>query len=322
MGLTNITGVFSRYFVVGFFLPAYIALVSLWVFASRAFIPNTLESHSQATQVLILGAIALVSAMALSGVNYYITRIYEGYPLAQAVDPLEAGKLSLAAIKWLGLKRLHQRVIARQRRRYDRLCAIRDDKNNLPSKRGRAAWRLEKWFPKSRDALLPTRVGNALRAAEQHSNVRWGLDGITMWPRIEALLGADEREQVVDAKTNFYVFVNASVGAFAVAICLVIDKAVNNLGSGWEWPLYLIPFGTGYILYRGAISPAIEWGDSIRSSIDLHRLELYEKLGVRAPISFSDERQLAAKVNKALLFGHPLLADDLWRGEKAENDRG
>jgi len=306
MGLTSVTGVFSRYFVVGFFLPAYIALVSLWVFATSAFIPNTLASHSQATQVLILGAVALVAAMALSGLSYYITRIYEGYPLASAAE-------------WPLAGRVYERAIAGQSRRYDKLCAIRDDKDATPSERTRAATRLDQWFPKKRSALLPTRVGNAIRAFERHSNERWGLDGVTAWPRIEALLGADERELVVDAKTNLYVFVNSSLAVFIVGVCLFVDKAVNAFRPLWEWALYLtIPFRLSYILYRAAISPATQWGDSVRSSIDLHRLELYEKLGVRAPTSFSDERELAVKVNKALLFAHPLLNDALWRTDTPE----
>ncbi|HEX3454157.1 MAG TPA: hypothetical protein VHS03_05990 [Gaiellaceae bacterium] len=82
MGLSDITGVFSRYFVVGFFLPAYVALLVLWLAASSEFVPDTLQNgHSQATQVLILGAAALIVALALSGLSYYVVRIYEGYPL-------------------------------------------------------------------------------------------------------------------------------------------------------------------------------------------------------------------------------------------------
>ena len=278
MGLTSITGVFSRYFIVGFFLPAYIAVLALWYFASSAFIPSELASHSQATQVLILGAVALVIAMGLSGLSYYITRFYEGYPLAQAAAPLEAGRLSRWAIKWLGIRALCRGATALQRRRYDRLCAIRGDKNRPAGDRARAGLRVDVWFPEKREALLPTRVGNAIRAFERHSNVRWGLDGVTVWPRIEALLAADDRELVVNAKINLYVFLNASLGAFVVGLCLVIDKAVNVPQPAWEWVLYVIPFLLSYVLYRGAISGATEWGDAVRSSIDLHRLELYEKL--------------------------------------------
>jgi hypothetical protein len=304
MALSDITGVFSRYFVVGFFLPAYASLVSLWICASSAFIPDTFESHhSQATQLLILGGVALVVGLALSGLSYYVTRLFEGYPLERVSERPFA--------RWL-----YQAAIFLQRRTYDRLLAVRDNKGKPGSDRTGAAWRLDKWFPKDPDDLLPTRVGNAIRAFEQHSNVRWGLDGVTIWPRIEALLDEDERALEVDAKINFYVFVNASVGGYLVGACLVIDQGVNAPQPVWYWPLYAIPFVVGYILYRAAIGPAIDWGDSVRSSIDLHRLEVYEKLGVRAPVSFTDERELAGKVNKALLFGYPLLPDDLWRGEQ------
>ena len=61
MALKDITGVFSRYFVVGFFLPAYFALVSLWLSASSDFVPNELERHSEATELVILGGVALVA---------------------------------------------------------------------------------------------------------------------------------------------------------------------------------------------------------------------------------------------------------------------
>jgi hypothetical protein len=255
---------------------------------------------------LILGGVALVIGMVLSGASYYVARFYEGYPLARVARSL--GWRCPAAVLWL------------QNRRYHQLCAVRDDRARSAVERGRAAARLDSRFPKERAEFLPTRVGNAIRAFEQHSNVRWGLDGFTVWPRIEALLSADERQLVEDARTNFYVFLNGSLAALLVGVCLVVDKAMN--GAMWDWALYGVPFFlVSYFLYVGAISPATDWGDTVRSSIDLHRLDLYEKLGVREPTSFTDERDVVAmKVNKALLFGHPLLKDDLWRVHKRESN--
>jgi hypothetical protein len=142
---------------------------------------------------------------------------------------------------------------------------------------------------------------------------------VTIWPRLEALLSADDRDLVVNSAINFNVFINASVGALAVGTCLVVDEAVNAPQPASSWPLYAIPFVLGYVLYRGAIGPATDWGDSVRSSFDLHRLEIYEKLGIRSPTSFSDERALALRVNQALLYGHPLLSDDLWRAENVND---
>jgi hypothetical protein len=305
MGLGDITGVFSRYFVVGFFLPAYISLVSLWLAASSQFIPNVLEQHSQGTELLILGAVGLVAGLALSGSSYLITRVFEGYPLAQVIG-------------WPVLGRLARAVRAVQRRSYNRLRGVRDDESKTPEERTLAAWRLEKFFPHEPEDLLPTRLGNAIRAFELHSNVRWGLDGVTIWPRVDALLNSDERELHVDAKIDLYVFVNAALGAFTVGVCLVVDKAVNAPNSALYWPLYAVPFVGGYVLYRAALGPAANWGEVVRASIDLHRLDVYEKLGVRAPLSFSDERQLADRINFALLYGTPPLEDDLWRKESDE----
>jgi hypothetical protein len=70
MSFGDFTGVFSRDFVVGFFLPACAALFSLWLLVSSEFVPNALEQHSQATQLLILAGFAAVVALALSGVSY------------------------------------------------------------------------------------------------------------------------------------------------------------------------------------------------------------------------------------------------------------
>jgi hypothetical protein len=306
MGVSDITGVFSRYFVVGFFLPAYVGLVALWLAASDEFTPDVLEGHSDSTQLLILGGIALIVALGLSGLNYPITRAFEGYPL-------------LVFRGWPLLRALSSGAIALQRRNFDALLRARDDRTKPPEERARAAWRLDQHYPHNPDALLPTAMGNAIRAFETHSNERWGLDGVTCWPRIEALLAKDEREIHVDAKVDVYVFVNGALTAVLVGICLAIDKAVYFPHPALDWPLYLIPFVLAYVLYNAAIDPVVNWGNAVRASIDLHRLELYEKLGVRRPTSFSDERTLALKVNQALLYGQPPLTDDLWLSEDPDS---
>jgi hypothetical protein len=244
----------------------------------------------------------------MSGCSYLITRAFEGYPL-------------LRLPHWPILGLIPRAAIAAQRHRFKQLLAVRDDKSKPRADRNRAAWCLERYFPHDEGKLLPTRIGNAIRAFEQHSNVRWGLDGVTIWPRIEALLSNEERELHVNSKIDVYVFLNGALAAYLVGAALVYDKAVNVPHPASDWPLYAIPFAVGYIAYRAALAPAVNWGDAVRASIDLHRLEFYEKLGVRAPSSFSDEREIAGQINKALLYARPLLRDNLWRAEKSEPEK-
>jgi len=74
-----------------------------------------------------------------------------------------------------------------------------------------------------------------------------------------------------------------------------------------------------YGLYRLALSPASDWSEAIRARIDVHRLDVYDKLGLRRPTSFADEREIALKLAQLLLYGAPpYLPDDLW-GPKADD---
>ena len=301
MTLGDVTSVFSRYFIVGFFLPVYVALVVLWLAASSGFIPNELEAYKPAAQLAILGGVAIVGGLVLSGLSYHLTRFVEGYPLEK--------------LNRLPILRVFYRVPVRlQKFHYDRLAHRRDDQSKPSRVRQNAWWRLDRFFPPDSSALLPTRVGNAIRAFERHSNVRWGLDGITVWPRIEGLLSDDDRLFLDGAATNFYVFINGATGAVIVGICLIVDEAMNAPEPHSHWWLYALPFAAAYVLYRAAIGAAATWGDAVRASIDLHRLDLYEKLGVRRPLSFSDERELGIAVSQLLLYGTHL-PDNLWRQE-------
>lgn len=247
----------------------------------------------------MLGGIALLAALALSGLNHVITRLFEGYPLQAAKDkPI--------------LKQLYGWSLKGQERRYDALMAVREDESKDSLVRGLAGWKLDRSFPARRERLLPTGFGNAVRAFEGHSRKRYGLDDVAAFPRVEMFLPASEREPLVDAKIDVNVFMNAAVGTVLIGITLIVDAVVHTpVAPEFSW-LYLLPFVVAYVLYVPMIGAAVRWGTEVRSSMDLHRLELYEKLGVRAPTSFADEAVVAGHVNRLLLYGFPP-PDDVWR---------
>jgi hypothetical protein len=169
-----------------------------------------------------------------------------------------------------------------------------------------AWWRLDLRFPAERGEILPTRLGNTIRAFELYSRTRWGLSSIVAWPRIEALLSEDERQLNADSESEFAFFLNSAVGALLVAIVLGLDGVVNHPHSLWLVWMYILPLPLSYLLYRASVGAAERWGMRVRSSIDLHRLDLYEQLGLRSPSSFEEERALAAAVNQCLYWGTPI----------------
>lgn len=294
------TGVFSRYFVVGFFLPAYAGLIALWLSASGEFLPDALQRHTEGTQLAILGAVGLMLALLLSGLRYPITRLAEGYPLVQLR-------------RWRITRWIPHSAIRLQRVRFDRLEAARRDESKSDADRGAAYGKRDRLFPRSVTRLLPTQLGNVMRAYESHAKDRWGLDGVLLWPHFQALMSDAERDRITDAETDLRVFLNGSFVAVGVGICLIVDRATNDPELGAAWFLFGIPFVVAYLLYRWSIGPATIRGAYVRASCDLHRLEVYSRLGIRRPESFTDERQLATRVNQLLCYGRPYLDDAFWQ---------
>lgn len=311
VGLGDVAGVFSRYFVVGFVLPVFFALVVLSQSLTGDFLPGAYQDLVGGTRIAVLGGAAALGGLLLLGFNHPLLRLVEGYPLAARRE----GKI---------LGHIHELAVGRQRKRFDALSAVRDSDGASNRARGRAAWQLDRQFSDDRDGLLPTLFGNSVRAFERHSKVRWGLDSIAAWPRIELLLSDTELETHADAKSDVAFFLNSGVLSFALGGILAADGIANRpVGLELAW-LYLAPFIAAYLLYGGAVGAAARWGSEVRSIIDIHRLELYERLGVRAPRSFSDERDtIAPAVSRCLLYGTSL-ADDLRAGpettKKEEKD--
>jgi hypothetical protein len=55
-------------------------------------------------------------------------------------------------------------------------------------------------YPQPPVKPLPTRLGNAIRAAEQYPRVRYGLDPVVIWSRLQPVLPADYADAVRSAK--------------------------------------------------------------------------------------------------------------------------
>ncbi|MBA2631259.1 MAG: hypothetical protein H0U84_09615 [Thermoleophilaceae bacterium] len=299
MALTDVAGIFSRFFIVGFFLPSFFALVTLSQLLTDDFLPDGFEAYSGATEILILGGVALLLGLFLLGLDYPILRLYEGYPL-------QRGGLGLdRPFIWL------------QHRTYKKLAdaKARAHQGGDPAanKRGIEAWQtLDRFFPDKPSRLLPTRFGNALRAWEDYSYTRWGLDSIRFWAHVEPLLSEQERQLHENAQTDVAFFINSSLAAAVVGVVLIADAIANGpVGWAWAW-LYVVPFLVAYLIYRFAIDAGRRWGVEVRASLDLHRLEVYDKLGVRRPTSFTDERTaIAPALNRFFLYATHM-PDDLW----------
>jgi hypothetical protein len=311
VSLKDLGGVFSRYFLAGFFVPALSTLIIGILVDDSSFFPPLADNASLLSRLGVLIGIAVVTGLILLGLRRAIIRLYEGYPLEHAVRRYTTRPSlpipRLVRPSWWGYQ-TWSILRWRQQRLFERMRGDR-------SEAGRRAF--DRAFPTRSTSLLPTRFGNALRAFEYHSDVRWGLSGLAAWPRIASLLSDRERELHVDVETDLMFALNASVGSAVLAVVIAAHQWGHGSSPAELW-LSAGALAASYAFYRLAIVAAISWGVEVRSSVDLHRLELYERLGVRRPKSFTDERRVASRVSRLIDFGD-WLADGDW-GPESWND--
>lgn len=297
MPLSEFAGIFSRAFVVGYFVPALVALVAADAALPNSWRPDAYAALDSGQQILVLGGVALVLGLLLSGLQYPILRAFEGYPLEAVArhGPRVAGRqINPFAIP--------QKILMwRQYRRFDLLTATRAQPE-ASAERTAAANQLTRRYPTSRDRLLPTDFGNTIRCFEWHPRARYGLDGIAAYPRIAALLSERERDLMADAQADVAFFVNVAVLSLLLWIAIVIDKLTDGIDGAGGIALMAVPILVGAWSYRVAIGAAERWGHAVRSSFDLHRLTLYDKLGLKQPATQEEELAVARATNRWLLF--------------------
>jgi len=121
----------------------------------------------------LLALTLLVAALIIEPFQLTLVRAFEGYWGESRI-----GRLLAAPGK------------AFHRARRDRLDRIQQrggsDRQASAAAREDAARKLRAYPPA--DALLPTKLGNLLRAGEHRAGSRYGLDAVTMWPRLYPML--------------------------------------------------------------------------------------------------------------------------------------
>ncbi|MEV4036130.1 MULTISPECIES: hypothetical protein [Streptomyces] len=148
--------------------------------------------------------------------------------------------------------------------------------------------------------LMPTRLGNILKAAELYPRLRYGIDTVLVWPRLHPLLPEAFLQTLGAARTDLTGF----LGSALLAAVLTLG------GAGYLWvfngptPLLLMCLWGGglvaWLCYRGALLKAMTYGQHLRVAFDLYRGHLLEALG--HPVADSEEER--AHWERLCLFWH------------------
>lgn len=232
--------------------------------------------------LLAAGGLLLVaaSAKAIEAVQRGALHLLEGYwprwmaPLCRWLISRSRQRRDELRREWGRLASRFNQLSEEEKRQYARLDAMLTEDYPLPNR------------------LLPTRLGNRLRSAEDYPKRRYELTTSVIWPRLWLILADGTRAELTSARDRLNADVRLVVWSALLLVWLV-------LGAWW---VILLAIGGVVWGYWQALIEAGVYGDLIRAAVDVHRNELHERM----TRTLDDEDEKAR--GKAL-------TRYLWRGE-------
>lgn len=234
---------------------------------------------TQVLAVLAVAALVWFLATLLASQWNNIVRLYEGYPLVRLSVFVNRILIRLGAPAWL---QGDPPGVAGHRRRYLRLqrrAALTDKRaTRKPGSAYEAepAALLHDDYPPDAHRVLPTALGNIIRAAEDYGYHRYGFDVIYLWPRLTVVLPPDYLDDVERAVIEYQTPLMVSFGSsiLAVSSFLLIFSTISTtsfvLIFGASWAM-------SWLAYRLSFQAAKDYGDLLRTAVDLYRTDLLER---------------------------------------------
>jgi hypothetical protein len=211
---------------------------------------------------LLVGGLLLVafSAGVMEWAQDGVLRLAEGY------WPPPFGGLRFA------LARCWEKKARQMEARWQELAGrcLGDPERLPPRERARYAQldRFRLRLPTDPARMMPTLVGNLLRAAEEYPWVRYGLEAGICWPRLWLLLPKEVREEIAAARGRL----NEATRLLAWGILFVV-------WTGWAWWAAPVGLAVAVLAWQGMVVAALVYGDLVRAAFDLYHPALYEKMG-------------------------------------------
>lgn len=169
-------------------------------------------------------------------------------------------------------------------------------------------------YPYKEERLLPTKLGNVLRASEDYAETTYGMDVVFWWPRLWIILPEDVKQQIDDSQAPIIALINLAtqLGIFTLIGFIYLCIQFRELWGIWACVAACVTLILGLILtflsYRGAVSQAKVYGLLIRSAVDIYRFDLLKALHQSIPSNLSEEKRLWDKMNKWVYLVDPRYA--------------
>jgi hypothetical protein len=242
----------------------------------------TINGLQSGPALALLGIVVLVATVILQPFQIGVVQLLEGY-WAAAPD----GRMrSAVAKKAIGI------ATELQRRRFRLLEAMRTV-SLTELERAQLELELEGYPEPSK--LMPTRLGNVLKAGEQRAGGRYGLDADLVFPHLYPFLRQpfqaawDDLTNQLDSAAHLFV-------TFVLAAMISAGLLLPGGRDGWWLMIPPVFVFLAWLCYRSTIAAARYQSRLLAAAFDLHRFDLLTAMRLQLPKDPEEELLLNRQV--------------------------
>lgn len=346
--VSNLPGLTNRNFALGYFLPSVLfCLILLTIVSLFHVLPEPLtfdfadEPMNVLTKLARLILFSLLVGTLLLATNRKLLRFMEGYELRAY------GRVVL--IRLLEREKKHYSQKTNRLSELDSTYPSYSDskepvRQEQKSERNELLIYLAERFPDDKRWLLPTSFGNTIRAFEVYSRIMYGIDAVSGWERLLAVIPEDYRLLIDNAKAQVDLWANLwilnlllIIGYFSTVICALVSycwvnaviakpdlhvlqpltirdlvlfhavtlKASLILATALKLLVPLLLITFAFFAFEQATLAAAGWGNFVKAAFDLYLPALREKLGFPQPKSMEEERKMWQQFSQAIIYRNP-----------------
>lgn len=222
--------------------------------------PEAFAAHATLVQLVLALVAALLLLVVTTSAVQVLTlptlKLLEGYRW-----PGDLRRL-LADRRWQRRGRLRERLLQLEKKRSESSLSGQEEEEAARCDR-----ELLLYCPSREALVMPTRIGNLLKAAEEYPQRLYGIEMSDAWPLLWLLLPETARNDIGQARAAL----DEQVACFVWSILF----AAWSLVSLWAIP---IAAACATAFYLNATTQAGNYGDMLRSVFTLYRFDLYSAL--------------------------------------------
>lgn len=264
--------------------------IVFWVWAVAVWFIGDEGWSSFITAVTPLFTDASTAQLLVVAVAAAFVPVLTGFIVDRVTMPMLQG---LEGYGWVGFAGATRRRTKAWQDKLEALEQRRAAAGISPAADAEAAVKLRR-FPGNED-VMPTRIGNILRAGERRPDYWYGLDSIVVWPQLWLVLPEQPRNDIRRARAQLDSTVNAFTWALLSCLLAVL----------W-WPAALIGAAVSVAVWRIWLPAAAATYATVLSAVfDTHRFMLYEALRHPLPATPAEEPAAGANLTSYLWNGTP-----------------